>query len=128
MRWRKEGKDLWIETEHGNIYATLKCDVDRALVSKGISFMQLLPVSVPKILAYAPGKVKPVFINPPSEEEMRRRLEKRGDSPEQIDGRLADCREWEEEARVSGMYEFIENNGTIEEAVEKVEKIISRYA
>ena len=127
LRWRKEGKDLWIVSEHGNMYATLKDDVDEALAVKAVLFMQLLPASVPNILAYVPDRVKPIFIVPPDEEEMRRRLAKRGESPEQIERRIADCKNWEEEARESGTpYKFVRNDGTIEEMVEKVEGIINQ--
>ena len=127
LRWRKEGRDLWMVSEHGNMYATLKDDVDGAFAAKVVLFMQLLPDSVPKILDYVPDRVKPIFIVPPDEEELRRRLAKRGESPEQIERRIADCKNWEEEARESGIpYKFIRNDGTIAEAVEKVERIIDQ--
>jgi len=128
LRIRKAGEDLWIESAHGNMYATLKTDVLNALSSKGLSLMQILPVSIPKIREYVPGRVLSIFVLPPGEEELRRRLEKRGESPEQIEKRIADCRKWEEEARSSGIpYEFIRNDGTIAEAVEKIEQIINKY-
>jgi len=87
--------------------------------------MNLLPVSVPKIRNYASGQVLSVFILPPGKEELRRRLQSRGESPEQIDRRMADCKKWEEEAIFSYIpYEFVRNEGTVAEAVEKMEQII----
>ncbi|MBI2674141.1 MAG: hypothetical protein HYX22_00150 [Candidatus Yanofskybacteria bacterium] len=125
LRIRKEKRDLWIESVHGNMYATLKVDVVNALLSEGLSLMNLMPVSVRKIRAYASGQVRSIFILPPSEKELRRRLVKRGELPEQIDKRIADCKKWEEEARLSDIpYEFVKNDGTVEEAVERVERII----
>jgi len=125
LRMRKEGRDLWIETAHGNTYATLAADVLQALLSKGLSLMQILHTSVIKIHAYAPGKVLSIFILPPSEEEMRRRLINRGDSPEQVERRISDCKKWEEEARASDIsYEFIRNDRTVAEAVETIEDVI----
>lgn len=125
---KEEKRELWIETAHGNIYATLKVNVTKALLCKGVSFMNLLPVSVRKIRAYIPGRVLSIFILPPNEEELKRRLTKRSESPGQIDRRIADCRKWEEEARLSDIpYEFVRNDRTVEEAVYRVEAIISRY-
>jgi len=125
LRIREKKRELWIETAHGNTYATLKVNVIKALLRKGLSFMNLLPVSVPKIRNYASGQVLSVFILPPGKEELRRRLQSRGESPEQIDRRMADCKKWEEEAIFSYIpYEFVRNEGTVAEAVEKMEQII----
>jgi len=126
----KDGKALWLEGEHGNVYVTLFKDVNEARNSRTrtLSFMQILHRSVVKLRFYIPNEVLSVFILPPSEGELRRRLENRGESPEQIDRRIADCKKWEEEARVSGIpYEFVRNDGTVAEAVEKAEQIIDRY-
>jgi guanylate kinase len=128
LQIKEEKKDLWIESAHGNMYATLGADIIKALLSKGLSLMQLLPVSVRKIHDYIPGSVLSIFILPPGEEELRRRLEKRGESSEQIEKRIIDCRNWEAEAtKRSGIpYKFVRNDGTVEEAVKKIEDIIKR--
>lgn len=122
----EEGKALWLEGEHRNIYVTLKIDVDRALSSGVLWFMQILHKSVCKLHKYAPGRVLSIFILPLNKEELRRRLVERGtESPEEIERRIADCEKWAEEARASGIsYEFVRNDGTVEEAVKRVEEII----
>ena len=85
-------------------------------------------VSIGKLHEYAPGKVLSIFILPPSEEELRRRLVARAtESAEEIERRIADCRKWEEEAKKSGVpYRFVRNDRTVEEAVEQIEEIIRR--
>lgn len=116
---------LWVESAHGNLYGTLRADVDQVLRVATLSFMQLLPKTVKDIRAYAPGRVLSVFILPPNEEELRRRLKARGDSPEAIERRISDCKKWEEDARRSDIpYEFVRNDGTIEETVRRVEQVI----
>ena len=127
--WRdRRGEFIWIVSSHGYHFGTLLADVRKALDSGKLSMMQILPESVKQLRAYAPDEVLSIFILPSSEEELRRRLEKRGDSPEQIKRRITDCRNWEEEARASDIpYEFVRNDGTVAEAVERVEEIIQRY-
>ena len=130
LRWRKRGEDLWIESAHGHMYATLKADVDRALtLGRGqLSFMQLIPGSIEKVRNYARGRIMSIFILSPEEEELRCRLKRRGESEEVVERRISDCQQWEQEALSSGIpYELVRNDGTIAEAVERVEEIILRY-
>lgn len=125
-RLDEEGEALWLEGGHRNVYVTLKADVDRALRFGVLWFMQILHKSVCKLHEYAPGRVLSIFILPPDKEELRWRLAERNtESPEEIERRIADCEKWEEEARASGIpYEFVRNDGTVEEAVRRVEEII----
>ena len=67
----------------------------------------------------------PIFLFPPDEEELRRRLAKKGESSEQIDRRIIDCKKWGDEALALDIpYRFVRNNGTVAEAVEQVENIL----
>ncbi len=51
------------------------------------------------------------YIYSPHQEVLRQRLEKRGDSMEEIEKRLKDCVRWDSEAKRSGIpYEFVKNN------------------
>ncbi len=119
---------MWLEVVHGNLYATLRDSVDKACCRRTLSLMPIVPKSVKILYGYIPSKMRSIFILPPDEEELRRRLTERGDLPEQIERRIVDCKKWEQEARISGVpYEFVRNDGTISEAVEKVEQIISKY-
>lgn len=124
----KDRQAIWLENEHGNVYVALFKNVDEARFERTLSFMQILHRSVVKLHSCVPREVLSIFIIPPREEELRRRFEKRGDSPEQIERRLADCKKWEEEARSSRIpYEFVRNDGTVVEAVEQVEQVINKF-
>ena len=124
LRREREGEFMWLVSFHGNIYGTLLTDINAALNSNRVSLMQITPDSVKSLRAYAPGKILSIFILLPDEEELRRRLEKRGELPKEIDRRIADCREWEKEARESRIpYKFIRNDGTVTEAIDKVGRI-----
>lgn len=127
--WRdRKGEFIWMVSDHGNMYGMLLADIDEALDSEHPSLMQILSESVGQLRSYASGKVLSFFISPPNEEELRRRFAKRGDSSEQIERRTADCKKWEEEAMSSDIpYEFVRNDGTVEEAVEQVEAIIRAH-
>ena len=127
FRRNRRSEFLWMVSAHGNVYGTLLADVREALNFKYLSLMQILPESVKHLRSYASDKVLSVFVLPPGEEELKRRLEKRGESSEQIDRRIADCKKWEEEARFSDIhYEFVRNDRTIDEVVEEVERVIDR--
>lgn len=121
------GDFIWRVRAHGNMYGTLLADVRKACYSDGLSLMQILPESVTKLRIYASNKVFSIFILPPNEEELRRRLVKRGESSESIEKRITDCKKWEEEARVSGIpYEFVRNDGTVAGIVGQIESIIQK--
>lgn len=128
--WRdRRGEFIWTENVHGNTYGTLLADIANALKSENLSVMQIVPDSVKQLRVYAPGRVLSFFIFPPGEEELRRRLAGPGrkEFPEEIERRIADCKKWEKEALSSGIpYEFVRNDTTVADAVERVEDIIER--
>jgi ribose 1,5-bisphosphokinase PhnN len=89
--------------------------------------MLLTPDAVPTLLEYAPGEVLPFFIIPPTDEVLRARLLKRGETPEAIERRIADCIKWYVEAVVSGLpYLYITNSGEVEEAVGEIIRVVIR--
>ena len=125
LRRGRKGEFLWMVSPHGYHYGTLLADVQKALASDGPWLMNITPEAVKKLHDLYPGQVLSFFILPPGEEELRKRLENRGEPPEAVEKRIADCRKWEEEARASGLtYQFVTNDGTVAEAVEKVDAII----
>src|SRR3989344_8004502 len=97
---KAEGKFLWDVGEHNNAYGTLKESVDQALRADTPKIMLLVPKSVPLLMART-DKVIPFYILSPGEEILRKRLQKRGDKPEEIEKRISDCRDWDAEARES---------------------------
>ncbi len=65
-----------------------------------------------------------IFISPPSEEVLKKRLKKRGtDSDKQIIMRIMKA---EDEISKSGNYDYIVVNDVLEEAVSEVERIIEK--
>jgi guanylate kinase len=124
----QDGKFIWTVAAHGNRYGTLFDSIDAALDVGGTYIIFLTPNVVPVLMDYARehGEVIPVFMLPPQEAVLRARLLKRGDSAGDIELRIADCKRWTQEAKESAVpYIFIENSGSVEEAVEQIVKNLS---
>lgn len=125
-RWETNGLFLWTTPPgqvHGNRYGTLKTDIDRTLADSdrhGVMF--LVPDVLPRLLEYVgPDRLLSFYVLSPGEDELRRRLAHRGDEPQDIEGRIADCRDWDEKAGVSEFpYLFVRNDSVIEVAVQEV--------
>lgn len=120
---RKNGSFLWEFPFPGKIrHGTLYESINEVFVSQIPFIMILVPATVPKLIDYV-GKnaVLSFYIRSAPEEILRSRMQQRGDSPDGIENRLQECRNWDEQAEKSGIpYIFITNNGTVEETVEKV--------
>lgn len=105
----------WTVTIHGSHYGTRKASLDSGLLSGDIEIMMLVPDAMERLWLYAKGlshKVKPFFINTPSEDELRRRLVTRGDSEEDVVRRLVECRDWSARVRNSSIpYCMVSNQG-----------------
>ena len=117
---------IWSIPFGGSEYGTKHQPVNCALMSQNYSLMILVPEVVPKLLLHAgTDVVLPFYIRSQPEEVLRSRLEKRGDAPESIERRLQESKTWDEEVERSTIpYLFITNNGTIEEAVERVREYL----
>ncbi|MBI1888956.1 MAG: hypothetical protein HYS15_03455 [Candidatus Spechtbacteria bacterium] len=128
FRRREQLKEfLWTTLVHGNRYGTLRRCVDNALKADYVSLMLLTPDVLPALLSYAPGKVLSFFIVPPKAEVLRARLLKRGEAPEAIERRVADCVQWYVEAVTSGLpYLCVTNSGGIDEAVGEIMEVVFR--
>ncbi len=87
----KDGSFLEYEEVYtDNFYGTLKSEVDRILKNKSNVVFDVDCVGGVAIKKIYGDKALSIFIMPPSVEELRNRLEKRGtDTPEVIDARLA---------------------------------------
>lgn len=117
---------IWWVSKFGNGYGTKKESIELVKVDPDTIFIMLLvPETVEMLKAEAKRlgiKVVSLYILSPNEEVLRERLKRRGDSDDQIEKRIYDCREWDSRARkTEGLYEgFINNSGTIEEAIYSV--------
>lgn len=122
----KENLFLWWVSNFGNSYGTaeeilesLKQNPDKLLL------MQLVPGSIELVKAEARKRgiqVISLYILSPPENILRERLNKRGDSPEEIEKRLQECKDWDTRARRDKhLYEgFVHNSGIVEEALYSV--------
>lgn len=120
-RWVEEGRFLEHAEYVGNRYGTPAFSVNRALAEAPAVLLVIEVQGALQIKERWP-EVNLIFIVPPSEEELKRRLMARGrDDEEDIEDRLERARE---EMKKSEQYDYVVVNDTVEEAVEEVEELI----
>jgi len=116
----KRKEFLEYATVHGNYYGTPKKEVEEEL-EKGYDLLLVIDVQGMRQIKKNKQDVITVFLLPPSLDELKKRMEKRGDSPEEIEKRLETARKeipaWRE-------YDFIVINDTLGKAKEDVKRII----
>ena len=127
---QKIAEDAFVEYEEvyaGTFYGTLKSEIDQRL-ERGENVVLDVDVkgglSVKRIYG---SKALLIFIQPPSIEELRRRLEKRGtDSPEKIEQRISKAAY---ELTFAPQFDIVITNDDLDTAkkkvVEAVEKLIN---
>lgn len=110
----------------GNLYGTLRAPVDDAL-SRGCLFVLDIDVQGGKQVKRAMPEAYGVFILPPSEEALARRLrERKRDSEEVIRRRLARAHEEIEEAMQGHVYDTFIVNRDLDAAIEEVIHSVER--
>jgi guanylate kinase len=115
------GDFLEFATFSGNRYGTLRSEVERRLQAGASVVLEIEVQGARQVRAAMPESVQ-VFIAPPEEADLRRRLEGRGtDSQEAIDSRLRTA-ESELAARDEFAYEVV--NDDIERAAGELERIV----
>lgn len=113
------------EVYKDKFYGTLKSEVERILNSGGNVIFDLDVVGGCNIKKYYGDKALSVFVEPPSIEELRCRLEKRGtDSPEIIEARVAKA---EQEMVFAKQFDVIIRNDNLEEAKAKALKVVTEF-
>jgi guanylate kinase len=111
---------LWEVGEFGNRYGTKKTAAKKAL-SHGLYFSNLVPQRVTDLHCFAieSGKkhcMRSIYLFMQSEDELRRRMLGRGDSPEQVEERIRKDRHWDDVARHdANRYLFMDALGTLED-------------
>ena len=113
----------------GNFYGTPRKFVEDKLAAGVSVFLDIEVQGARQVSEKMPEAIK-IFVIPPSLEELRNRLVKRGtDSPEAIEGRLKRAREEYAEA---DFYDYIVINDKVEEAAAELQAILTaeqcRYA
>jgi guanylate kinase len=112
----------WAEV-HGRRYGTLRATVEETLQAGGIAVFDIDVQGGEQLKAAFPREALTVFILPPDEAELARRLRGRStESEEAIQVRLAAARA--EVARGLGRYEYVLLNDEIEEALARLELIV----
>ncbi len=114
-----DGQFLWVtDVIHGNLFATERDEVVRALESPEKYLMIISVAHAPILTGFAmetEDLVIPVFLMSPGEVELHRRISERpGSTPEDTDRRLAECANWESTARTQSIprYHFVDTRGT----------------
>lgn len=126
-RIRDEGKFLWTAQVGDTYYGTTKESLHDALHEDAATrIMILVPDVLPKLYAFAEGMekrdtIKSFFIHVADEAVLRARMLKRGDMPESAEKRITACRDYEEEAKATGInFIRVDNSGELETSVENV--------
>jgi guanylate kinase len=118
----EEGFLEWAEV-HGNRYGTLRSTVDEALAGGVSVVLEIDPQGAMQVKEVMPEAVL-VFVEAPSFDELRRRLEKRGsETPSQVDTRLHTA---EGEMRFAGTYDYVVINDDVSRAADELESIVRR--
>ena len=111
---------------HGNYYGTPKSFVEKTLAEGNRVLFDLDvfgKVNFDKVYLDATG----IFILPPSDEELERRLRGRGtDSEEVIQLRLANAKKEIEFAKTKGKYEYTIVNDDLQKAADELRAILSQ--
>ncbi len=118
----KQGKFLWVTPPiHGVRYGTLRESVGKALRSDSVSFM-IITIEYLQVLrdyvTYSARNITGLYIHSPGETILRERLLKRGDSPNETEERITDCRDWDTKAqqtKTQPAIHFLRNEGTLED-------------
>lgn len=123
MQAKEAAGDFYeMKNVHGNFYATPKKGVQDILDAGGIAVLRIDTQGAIELMPKMPHAVT-VFIDPPSFEELERRIRSRAlDSEEVIQTRLKNARN---EIACSLRYRHIVTNDVVEHAVRKLEYIIA---
>ncbi len=109
---------------HNNYYGTPRTFIDQQVEAGNIVVLDIDvqgKAQLDKIYPDAQG----IFIEPPTWEELEKRLRSRGtDTDEAIAVRLANARKEQDYARFEGKYDFFVVNDNLDETVQKIDKII----
>ncbi|HCO66816.1 MAG TPA: guanylate kinase [Dysgonomonas sp.] len=125
---KRIANDEFLEYEEvypGRFYGTLKSEVNRILDNGGNVIFDVDVVGGCNIKKYFGDKALSVFVEPPSVEELRYRLEKRGtDSPEVIASRVAKA---EYELTFAPCFDVIIRNDDLNRAQAETLEVVTKF-
>ncbi len=109
---------------HGNYYGTPRTFIDQQVAVGNIIVLDIDVQGKAQLDRVYP-EAKGIFIEPPTWDVLEKRLRSRKtDSEEAIAVRLENARKEQDFARFEGKYDFFVVNDNLEEAVNKIDKII----
>lgn len=121
LKWREEGAFAESAEVHGNLYGTLRSEVERVLKSGQHVLMDIDVQGATQFKRAFPQAVT-IFVLPPSAEILMSRLRKRQtETPEQLIRRLQSALQ---ELQAVDEYEYVVVNDDLDEAVQRVSSII----
>ena len=125
---QKIAKDEFVEYEEvyaGSFYGTLKEEVKRIWAKNHVIIFDVDVKGGVNLKKYFGTKALSVFIQAPSVEELRRRLELRGtDTPEAIDRRVAKA---EEEMTYASLFDRVLVNDDLQTAFREAEEMVDGF-
>jgi len=122
--WINEGRMLEYARYCGNWYGTPASSVERAL-ARGKPVLLVIDVEGGRQIKEKSPQATLIFIAPPSEEQLRRRLTTRGrEDAKGIEQRVRRARE---EMAAATNYDYVVVNDSLEEAVNEVRQIIEAH-
>lgn len=126
-----ENKEFIEWNKHfNNYYGTLKSEIDKILLEKNNPILEIETNGAMNVIEFYKqnnqlDNLISIFIKPPSLNELKQRIQNRGtETQEQIDQRLIKA---EEEFKLEGIFDYSVINDTVENAVEKIAKIIKLH-
>lgn len=132
MKMKKADCFIWDVFVHGVHYGTTVQSLGDASKDPDTAHLMILTPDVLATLHYYAktlnAKICSFYILSPPAEVLRARLQKRGDEPEVIERRLADCVKWDQIALFSSVpYVYVKNDGLPETAIEEVLSLVRLF-
>lgn len=122
----KTGDFAEYEEVHGSFYyGTLKSTLDAAIAQDRIFLLEVDVKGAMSIKKLYPERTLAIFVTPPTEEDLRRRLNRRGtDSPERIEKRLERIKE---EMTYKALFDHHIVNDELSRATDELIAIINEH-
>lgn len=115
----------WEEVYTNNFYGTLKSEIQRIWDEGKHVIFDIDVIGGLNIKKQYPDNTLAIFVQPPSVEELKRRLEGRAtETPEKIAMRVAKA---EAEIKYSNKFDYILYNDVLEDAQDEAEKVVKGF-
>jgi guanylate kinase len=122
-RMAREGRFVEWARVHGELYGTERSQLERSVAEGKVILLDVDVQGAVSVMKEFPEAVT-IFIEPPSLEELARRLRKRGtESDESVRLRLRGA---ERELAYRNRFQYIVVNDRLDESIQRIENIINR--